>query len=392
MRYEIHEANMERLEKKLATIAKKCGKYGCEFNYEVVGETYKKVDNGYGGKIDARFVVVEASGTAIVNGWKFVATLKHQDGGNLINAVEGVEIPERYYTCDAKCEHCNTNRTRRDTYIVMNEETGEFKQVGKSCLKEFTGGLSAEAVAMYISFFDALIVGEAVPEFGGFKPYYDTKDLLLYYAETVRIFGFVKSDEPDNTKARGLNYYLADNGMLCGEQMRIARNEMERYGFKADRAENIELRDNALAWLAGKDADSNYIHNLKLMCFEKYIAEGFGVIASLYQAYGKEMSYIAKKKAEAQKDGASEYVGEVGKRVSLNVKECKVITGWETQFGYTCIYKITDFDGNVFTWKTTSYIEDGAATITGTVKAHSVYNGVKQTELQRCKVLYNKAS
>ena len=35
----------------------------------------------------------------------------------------------------------------------MNEKTKEFKQVGKSCLKDFTRGLSAESIAYYYSFF-----------------------------------------------------------------------------------------------------------------------------------------------------------------------------------------------------------------------------------------------
>lgn len=51
-----------------------------------------------------------------------------------------------------------------ETVHGLNGElvTGEFKQVGRSCLKDFTGGLDASAVAQYISFFDELIGGKGL--------------------------------------------------------------------------------------------------------------------------------------------------------------------------------------------------------------------------------------
>ena len=94
-----------------------------------------------------RFIDVEVEGTAIVNGWQFAASLEYTDKGNIISGVEGIEIPERYYKCAPWCEHCKTARDRKYSFIVRNTESGEFKQVGKACLKDFTGGLSATDAA-----------------------------------------------------------------------------------------------------------------------------------------------------------------------------------------------------------------------------------------------------
>ena len=69
-RYEIHEANMERLEKKLATIQKKCVKYGCPFEYKQVGEIFRKVK-----KEMLRFIIIEVCGTAQVGDWQFIGTM-----------------------------------------------------------------------------------------------------------------------------------------------------------------------------------------------------------------------------------------------------------------------------------------------------------------------------
>jgi hypothetical protein len=64
-------------------------------------------------------------------------------------------------------------------------------------------------------------------------------------------------------------------------------------------------------------------------------------------------------------------------------------------FGYQRLYIMKDKRDNVFTWKTSvlmayenDYIEiDDWFVIQGTVKGHKNYNGTKQTELTRCKVL-----
>lgn len=161
MQYAIYEGNIDRLRKKAKHIQNKCRKYGCNFRFEEVGEEFRKVKDENDKVSVRRFVLVEAEGTSIVNGWKFVATLNHTEEGNIIRAACDIEIPERFYTCSPCCEHCNSNRPRKETYIVLNEKTGEFKQVGKSCLKDFTNGMSIEGVSAYMSFFNDLIQGEA---------------------------------------------------------------------------------------------------------------------------------------------------------------------------------------------------------------------------------------
>ena len=70
-RYAIPEENMERLKKKLATIKKKCSQYGCEFVFNEVGEEFREVLTEDGMKQTIRFILVEAEGCAVVNGWQF---------------------------------------------------------------------------------------------------------------------------------------------------------------------------------------------------------------------------------------------------------------------------------------------------------------------------------
>ena len=85
---------------------------------------------------------------------------------------------------------------------------------------------------------------------------------------------------------------------------------------------------------------------------------------------------------------SSEFVGEISDRITVKIQSVKCVTSWETDFGITRIYKLIGADGNVYTWKTGKYLDDTTdeMSITGTVKAHTEFRGIKQTELTRCRV------
>ena len=97
---------------------------------------------------------VEVEGSYRMNGWDFVGTIQHASPENIIrladNDFEG-RVPERYRTAERNCEHCNIRRDRNDTFLVYNEDEDEFRQVGRTCLKNYTQGLDAEVCASMIS-------------------------------------------------------------------------------------------------------------------------------------------------------------------------------------------------------------------------------------------------
>jgi hypothetical protein len=126
--FAIYEGNMARLVKKINRIRNKCEKYGCDFHFAETGEEFRTITLEGSEKVVARFVLVEAEGVAVVNGWKFIASVEHSEKGNIIHKACDIEVPERYYTSDPICEHCNSNRYRKDTFLVMNEETGELSR------------------------------------------------------------------------------------------------------------------------------------------------------------------------------------------------------------------------------------------------------------------------
>ena len=123
------------------------------------------------------------------------------------------------------------------------------------------------------------------------------------------------------------------------------------------------------------------------------------------EAEAKRMAE-AQAQIEAQK-AISQYVGEIGQRLTINVKLVKTAYYEQRSFsGYgmttVYVYILEDENGNKFVWKTTGGgldreiktpqgimyrpIDDGEViTVKGTVKEHSTYQGEKQTILTRCK-------
>lgn len=96
------------------------------------------------------------------------------------------------------------------------------------------------------------------------------------------------------------------------------------------------------------------------------------------------------------------YVGTVGEKITVEVTLVNVYEWLNKQFNYygttNYIYTMKDADGNIYVWKTTSFMsvevekdkwyglnKNDRIRITGTVKAHSTYKEEAQTVLQRVK-------
>lgn len=96
-----------------------------------------------------------------------------------------------------------------------------------------------------------------------------------------------------------------------------------------------------------------------------------------------------REKWEAENAPATEWFGNIKDKVNLNVTLIRR-GNYDTMYGTTFVYTFEDADGHQLVWKTTNWLEqkvDAQVTLKGTIKAHSEYKGIKQTELTRCKVI-----
>lgn len=390
--------NMERFEKKMTAIQNKCKKYNFEFAYNNLGPKFVTFDNCLTGEKETRkYFEVECSGQVKHNGWEFIATIDPHTEGNIIRAYNTeVEIPQMYQTSDCTCDHCHTKRSRKNTYIIHNADTNEWKQVGGSCLAEFTLGLDAEAVAHYIAMYDEVIKGEAPYGGSSYTRYYDRNAMLEIATECVNKFGYFNSECQRPTRLRATEYYnlhLAPSRLFEKERANL-KQEVEDANFIFESEENKHFVEDALKWIASTTDTSSYFNNLRIICSEEFVEpKNTGFLVSLIPTYKRYLGDVARKeKIETahQKEAAeSSHFASVGDRVSIKPDEIKLMSSWENQYGYTHLYKIVA-EGNVFVWYASSCIDEDKEilSITGTVKEHSEFNGVKQTVLTRCKVAY----
>lgn len=403
--YLIHEDNLDRFDKKIQTIKNKCIKNDLSFSYEILGEVFKDITDEDGRVHTSKFYEVSVSGSFRYEGWRFAAVIEHHgDDGNIIRAYDTeLEIPERFRTCGPTCEHCNRIRSRKDTYVVYNEEAQEFKQVGKQCLQDYTNGLNAENVASYISLFDAAINGQA-PSGSHYKSYLNVDEVLRFSAECIKHFGYEKRSDYDEyynprkrtTRGRVSDYMCIRSGGTV-LKMNDVIHEMEQVNFNENSEFAVNRAKEVVEWLKSEEGDNGYISNLKVATASEYVeSRDFGLLVSAPFAYINHLEYVdrvAKQEAEQAKQAKieklSEFVGEIKEKLTINVHDLKCVTTLNSQFGTTFLYRWTDENNNIFVWYASSPIlddEDLVIEIKGTVKDHSEYRGAKQTVMTRCKV------
>ena len=396
MLYSIYEDYFKDVEKKLKRIEKKCAKYGNPFVFNVIDTEIKEIiDEETKSKRYYRFIIIEVEGTAKINDYECVAILENHNFGNVIRRIDTeIEIPKRFLSTDNICEHCRSKRKRNELYIIHNVKTDEFKQVGSNCLMSYTNGLNAEYIASY---FDGITELE---EFDGFignggKCYMSINEAIEYSIEIIDKIGYFNSNSYCPTKdlvgtmlygigdlknrIENLNEILRDNKInmffkladFCKESTKItAEKIIEHY---------LNLKN-----------DSEFINNVQVILKDGYVDyKNLGYICYLSEGYFKHIQKENKKAERLKIDGNSKHFGEINIRYNdINIAKIEEIASYSTQYGVNYIYKIILESGDILIWKTSKWIDDFdiVKSITFTVKNHGEYNGVKQTEITRCKL------
>lgn len=391
MVYAIYEYFYPDVEKKLNRIAKKCIKHGNDFTFEVKGEEIRERYNKELGMTEYhKFILVEVDGTAKIDNWECIAVLEVHDVGNIIRRINTeIEIPERFKHTENICEHCNSKRQRNNLYVIHNIETDEWKQVGGNCLKLYTGGLNMEYVTAYMDGITELEEFDGIVGHG--KAYYHVNDILSYAVEVINKTGYFNAQAMLPTKY--IVSVLMYNGLsraieLINKDFKDARLDVRMSEVDFHKESTMDTVEQIINYYKNLEDDSEFVHNIKVMLNEEYVLpRNIGFLCYLPEGYAKHIQ----KEIEKAKKVETEYFGEVGKRYKDKViSDISLIASWETQWGYTGVYKITLEDNSILTWKTNSYLHldrnEEFDKITFTVKEHKEYKGEKQTEVTRCKV------
>lgn len=377
MKYQIPLQNLEKLQKRINRIINK----GAPIKFEIGEDCY--IEYHINGIVDvngnlatfylkAKEVFVE--GEYVINGWRFVATIEHKENGNIIRSIDSSlegKIPEVYRTCAPYCDHCRQARHRKDTYLIFNESTKEFKQVGKSCLMEYTCGLDSEVCAEICS---------CIPMCEQASDYLNDEFMRSIKAS-------MKTSSCVSSKiVKEVSYaYVKQNGYKSGETTREISDLVFERGTNA-RA-NEEQLSKVDAWVKELDANNDYLKNAKVAWESKYSEyRDIALIASLINTYFKEMARL-----DAISQSNNTYVGEVGTKIVFKVASKRVLycKGKYAYYGdEVYMYELHDEQGHTILWSTSSMVGVGDI-IQAKIKELGEYKGVKQTIITRGTILYH---
>lgn len=394
--YAICESYWDKTEKKLSRVARKCERLGNPFIFEVVGEEYRTEKNRYGRKVTHKFILVNLEGTAKVEDWEFIATLEVQSTGNIIRRYNtDIEIPLRFRTSPNICEHCNTIRPRTNLYIIHNVTTGEFKQVGGTCLKLYTDGLSLEYIAAWINGVSELesLNGES-PEisddYGAGYTYYDVRTVICYATAIIKKAGYLSSSDsmPTKNAVRELLYANRD----IQSKLNLVNNLRIPKCVPKLKLEDLNISDGEIDaiidYYNGLDDTSEFIHNVQSMLAKGYInPANVGYLCYLPQGYADHIAREKEKAARATEK--HEYFGEEGKRYKdITVKNIREVACFSGCYGMMYIYNIIIDNDVVITWKSSVLLDlsETYSKVDFTVKSHEEYKDVPQTIVTRCKL------
>lgn len=391
MMYLIPTENMESFEKKIARIRRKAERAKVDFSYKRLEPIQKETDLP-GITVECVPVMVECK--IHYENWIVIAVLDHHEVGNVIHLVEGewrpsaeLALPSRFRTAKSFCEHCNTMRSRNKTVVIYNTQTKQFKQVGTTCLREYTGGIDADMIAAFEE------CTKEPTEFTGFtshsKWYVDIKNFLAGVVASSSLYGYISK-----SRARAINEENNKTTVeaTCDLTVRLMSKTSVEKEWK-DIYESDDTKtfvEEALEWIKNLNAESySYFDNLKVVCSAELVElKNIGYAASLIASYKNHLKAEKKKKEAEKQNEMYHYYRNVDDKISLQ-GNLACVANYDTQFGTMYVYKMIQ-SSCIFVWKTSKYlgIDDSGkeAMITGKIKEQSEFRGVRQNILTRCKV------
>ncbi|WP_028707516.1 hypothetical protein [Propionicicella superfundia] len=315
-------------------------------------------------------------------GWRFVAAVDAVDGGTVLRYPPGNTATIGNDQIRAgECDHCHTTRDRRSTVLVAHDDTGQVLQVGRSCLKDFLGHnvlpvfLTDDEVRASLGAFSS-----------GGPAAWDVHSVLTYAAAAVEAFGWTPASASEHGRVPTRDVVrLALTGGRGADQL---RDQLAPHLSEAT-ARSPQIRTDLLAGLV---SDSGYEANLAtVLRGEAVEARHLGLAVSAITAHQRLIADQARETTRREATATVDYAGTVGEKVTLTgtVRTAMRVDGFTYRSPEqvllvvdcgTAVAKMTTASAWAYPLKVGDPL-----TVTGTVKAHTEWNGIKQTVLTRPK-------
>lgn len=321
--------------------------------------------------------------------WQVVGKLEAIEGGNLTFSVTQNEDDRAVIRDSAEhpiqCDHCKTKRRRKDGFILRDENSDKYMQVGGNCLEDFTGidpGAALFLARMHTMF---NMASDELDEFAssGRVNAVETDRYLAAVSFLSSHFGFVSA-----SKARddGISATYEDARHL-GHMLKESPKLMAMY--LEERERHIAVAEAVREWMANKPVESDFDRNAKLLLARDAIStdrKHLAFAAATVATYNRHMS----KRADAKQPSA--HVGQKGEKLERVLRIDRIVE-INTAFGVSKLVLMTDEAGNKFKWKTGACPYDVAQGEGKSMKAafkvkeHDDYKGIAQTAVTHLKVM-----
>lgn len=356
----ISEVKVEQTLAKARKLAKRgqekglSGGYECRIEYrsEVVeGETYQ-------------YPVLVIEGEPVkYNGFEFIAIAEVKEGQVLTRSVSESASVKPSEVQVGYCAHCQTNRNRSQ-YLFVKNESGEIKQVGSSCVKDYLGWTFNPSYIVTEDRFEE----EFGSRLGG------VSGVSTSSVATIA----VKVAKDDRYAYIGVKDIVRDYFFNSRMKSEIAQRIGEV--TESDIAEGQALIEFAQSF----EGDSSYAENLRASAnleFQDYST--IGIFVSAIRAKEK-IEKVAKATAKTYQ---SAQFAPTGEKVEIPVKVLAK-SEFETQYGWSTLWTFESGDYR-FKWFDSGYTfkaqVDDEFIIKGTIKGSDEYKGAFSTMLTRVK-------
>lgn len=354
--------------------------------------------DAFGKPYKAAVCDIEVIGEPIkLPGYSLVARLEREKGGNLIFTVPGKTLDEAYRNSEGYCDHCKTKRDRKRLFVFDGPD-GKQTQIGSNCLRDFMGVDPNRAILASTWASTIKEIGEE--SWGGSNRFYASLASIIATASAVIEYdgGYISQT------AAGERHNLATSSHVYNALYPSRDSPDDLKYASAIRAmiddARYEAANKCIAYIRDEWKNkTDYAHNLRVIAANEVFTnrKGMSFAISMWPTYQREMGYLVEKKLAAESNALqrknSDYVGKLGDKLKM-VPVTNLIAKFvsEGAWGPIYLYKFVDEAGNLYTWFSGGkHIDKGdTGLLNGTVKAFKEYNGIKETQLTRCRFKLTK--
>jgi len=337
------------------------------------------------------------------SGWSALAILEKAEGSNrvLVKKIPNVEdnlidyIPDEW---NGDCQHCNMNRKRNSTILVKSPK-GEVRQVGTSCLFEYTG-MDPQLIASFYATMESKVnyptpwseeAWEAYMDYlaemgygGGGPPPSPEWPLTHFLVVCHRLFSFrgayIKGMGATILKSRvrkiGERYFIEDQH--TGIELEIHPPNDEYY----------EVADEIITYVKHLKVRTDFEYNLQTVVDSNFVSKktaGFAAAMWFVWNRAKEQGRLEQLFNPIETEG--KHLGEIGERIEFDATVTKKV-GSMGYFGETTMFIFQTDDGDDVIWWSSSKKKDlpqvgDYVKVKGRVKKHGDFKGKNNTSITR---------